>query len=178
MKSQLPVAFKPTELLSLPIDLPPVKQKKKDRSALKAAASFARFGVQVLRIKAETLAALGKVAEAAGIRQIGHGKIMVAADNAEQAIGMLGACVEKLSQKEGEPDHRLMIDIMRLMREFNDQMIHTAKVHLEVDRKTPALPTGTNITMPFPAGAPVMIAVGKQPSPEQAESVEDEGTTT
>lgn len=164
MKSELPVKFEPAELLKLPIELPPeppAKKNKKHKTAMADVAAFARFGVQVLRIKAQTLAALGKVAEEAGIRQIGHGKILLASDNAEQAIQTLGAFVEELKSKPGGADHKTIVELMRLVQSFNGQLIQTAQAHLQLDKHPANGTTEARITMPFPSGSPVMIAVGK-----------------
>src|SRR5262245_34445578 len=116
--AQLPIKFQPAEMVNLPIELPPVKKTKKDRSELRAAAAFAKFGVLSLRVKTETLAALGTVAEKAGIKEIGHGKIILASDNAEKAVWALNDFVDKLTKDPAAIDHRLVMDLMRLMREF------------------------------------------------------------
>lgn len=175
MKSELPVKFQANEQLAVPIILPPVpaKKRKKASAAMVEAAAFARFGVHSLRVKAETLAALGKTAEAAGIKQIGHGRIIVAADNAEGAIRTLGAFVEDLVTKGDQVDHKLVLEIMRMVREFNDQLIKTAEAHLEVDKQLGSGHSAGATTMAFPSGAPVMIAVGKTQG-----AVEDGGAGT
>ncbi len=175
MKSELPVKFQSADLMSVPIVLPPVpvKKRKKNKEALIEAAAFARFGVHSLRVKAETLAALGKVAEAAGIKQIGHGRIILAADNAEGALRTLGAFVDDLVKKGENTDHKLIVEIMRMVHAFNEQLIKTAEAHLTVDKQPSSGTSGQNMTMAFPSGSPVVIAVGQKQG-----AVEDGGTGT
>lgn len=166
MKSEtLPVKFEPPQLEPVPIELsgapkPPTRKLKK---AMAEAQAFARYGVQVIRVKARVLAALGKEAEACGIKQIGHGKILLASDYAEVAIAKLGGIVDKLLKVQPSPDHELILEIMRLQREFNAQLIKTAEAHFDADKQPSSGPTMTGITIPYPPGAPVMVGVGKPP---------------
>jgi len=159
--AKLPVTFDPPE--DLPVELKTaVKAPVKTKKAVNQALTFARFGVQVLRVKARALAALGKEAENSGIKQIGHGKILVASDNAETAIARLGIIVDKMLKDKSNVDYETILEIMRLQKEFNSQLIKAAEAHFNADKlpAPPGMPNG-GITMPFPAGAPVMIGVGK-----------------
>lgn len=166
MKSEIEVKFEAPTLMDVPVELKadPKKPKQKDRRAMADAAAFVKFGVQVIRVKARVLAALGKEAEQCGIKQIGHGKILLASDNAELAISKLGQIVDKL-MKEPAPDYSIVVEIMGLQREFNAQLIRSAEAHFSADKQPFIIPpSGTGgITVPYPAGAPVMIAVGKSP---------------
>lgn len=165
--SDLPVTFQFQPLEDLEIVKATPKAKKKANAALAEAQIFAKFGVHALRVKARVLAALGKEADEAGIRHIGHGKIIVASDNAESAIKKLGdIAVDVLSTPQSEespaPDYKLVLDIMRLQKEFNQQIINTAQVHLEGSRPDPKEKEGNSLSVPYPSGSPVMIAIGKQ----------------
>jgi hypothetical protein len=168
MKSELPVTFEPPKLEELPIELKavasPKKPKPKDRKAMAEAQAFAKFGVQVLRVKARVLAALGREAEQCGIKQIGHGKILLASDNAEAAISKLGGIIDGLLAQEPGPDYELVLEVMQLQKEFNGQLIKTAEAHFNADKQPMAPPMNNNINIPYPAGTAVMIGVGKVPS--------------
>lgn len=165
MKSEkLQVSFDPGAAMALPIQLPqklPAKKKKKHAAQMVEAAAFAKFGVQVLRVKAATLAALGKQAEAAGIRSISHGRILLAADNAEQAVATLGAIVEDMVKSDVEPKHAVLLDLMRCMHAFNAQILATAQAHLLVDKQVLPGTTEAKLTLAYPSGSPVMVAMGK-----------------
>lgn len=160
MRSDLPIVFDPDKVDELPIKLSGPRRRKYNEAA-KEAAVFARYGSTVLRLKAQTLAALGKAAEQAGIKQIGHGRVMVASENAEQAIATLGAFVQELVKAKPCPDHTVILDIMRLVREFNHQLIVTAQMHISADKQTLMEPTARTNSLP-PPGATVMIAIGKE----------------
>jgi len=167
VKSEIAVTFEAPKLEELPVELKsgaPDKPKPKDRKAISEAQAFAKFGVQVLRVKSRVLAALGKEAQDYGIKQIGHGKILVASDNAEAAIARLGIIVDKMLKDKSNVDYETILEIMRLQKEFNSQLIKAAEAHFNADKlHVPnGMPNG-GLTMPFPAGAPVMIGVGKAP---------------
>lgn len=138
---------------------------KKQRKAMAEAQAFAKFGVHALRVKTSVLAALGKEAEDAGIKHLGSGKVIVASGHAEEAIAKLGQMVEKLNGEE-KPNFALIVDLMRLQKDFNHQLIATAQVHLNMARAVTQVDQGSQITVPFPAGAPLMIAVGNKPTPQ------------
>lgn len=139
--------------------LEPPKPTPKQKKQMKEAAAFAKFGVHSLRVKTEVLAALGAEAETAGIKHLGHGKVIVASGNAEEAITFLAKVAEKLAGQE-KPDFALVVDVLRLLKEFNAQLISTAQVHLNMAKGiAPQEPAGA--MMSFPAGSPLMIAVGK-----------------
>lgn len=150
MKSELP-------LVRQRIRTPSTKPQKYSEAAAEVAA-FARYGAQVLRIKTKTLAAIGQAAEQAGIKQIGHGRIVVASENAEKAIETLGALAQDLIKSQPVSDPALILDILRLVREFNAQLIHTAQVHLSADKQSTMEPTGRLTSLPQPR-ATVMIAI-------------------
>lgn len=168
MKSELPVKFETPVLIDLPVELKAEakKPKPKDKKAMANAQAFAKFGVQVLRVKSRTLAALGREAQQCGIKQIGHGKILMASDNAEMAIAALGEMVDKLMKAapgtQAAPDYGLILEVMQLQKEFNNQLIKTAEAHFNADKQQivvqPSPPNG--VMVPYPQGSAVMVAVG------------------
>ena len=135
----------------------PAEAKQKYNKSMQTVAAFAKFGVHVLRIKSETLAALGKSAEAAGIHSLGHGKVIVVSDHAETAMQHLDGRIENLVTA-AEPDDKLILEMLRLKKEFNDQLLRTAQAHFNADK--PSESNGKTMTLP-PPGTTVMIAVGK-----------------
>ena len=156
--------FKPPELDDIPVEFqkqPAKHPKKKEKLAIANAQAFAQFGVQVLRVKARVLAALGKEAEQCGIKQIGHGKILLASDNAEAAINTLGGIVEKLLTAAPTPDYAMVVEIMRLQKEFNGQLILTAQSHFAIDKQPSNGLAANSVTVAYPSGSPVMVGIGK-----------------
>lgn len=148
-------------ITELPVELNaagPKKPKAKVRRAMNEAAAFAKFGVHVLRVKAKVLASLGKEAEIAGIKHITHGRIIVAADNAETAIAKVGEIVDKILKAEA-PDYDLIANLMRLQKELNAQLLKTAEAHFSVDKQPPPpVPPANGVTVAYPPGTAVMVA--------------------
>ena len=142
----------------MPVKVPD-KPTKRQRKAMVEAQAFAKFGIHVLRVKAKVLAELGKEADDGGIKHLGNGQVIVASGYAEDAIGRLGGVVDKLASEE-KPNFELIVEVMRLQKEFNQQLITTAQIHLNIAKSIPS-ETQHQILHSFPAGAPVMIAVGK-----------------
>ena len=140
----------------------PKKPTQKQKKALSEALAFQKFGIHALRVKTSVLSALGKDAEQYGIKHLGHGKVIVASGNAEEAIARLGNIVDKLAAVE-EPNFPLIVDIMTLQREWNAQLISTAQIHLNAV-KAATVESPHQMTHTFPAGSPIMIAVGKSQS--------------
>lgn len=135
-----------------------IKPTAKNRKAMAEARAFEKFGVHSLRVKSRVLAALGKDADLCGIKHMGHGKIILASNNAEEAIARLGKLADKM-MKEKTPEYATILDIMRLQKEFNAQVIKTAEAHFDAD-KQPIInlpPPGGGMSV-FPAGSAVMIA--------------------
>jgi len=159
MSDKLPVKFEVQDLEALPIKLisPPKGYKKAANRALAEAQAFAKFGIHALRVKSKVLAMLGKEANDAGIKHLGHGKVIVASNNAEEAINKIGEMITRESEQE-KPNFELIVELLRLQKEFNTQLIMTAQVHLNVAKAAPDdSGSGPQLTVPLPAGQPVMI---------------------
>jgi len=159
MKSELPVKFELQPIEEIPVVEIPKKAKKKMTAEMIEAQTFAKFGVHSLRIKSTTLAALGKEADEAGIKHICHGRIIVAAGNAESAVTKLNQIIDDLLTRD-PVDHGLVMDVMRMLKDLNAQVIHTARVQMAAEKQQEP-ETGGKITLPFPSGSPIMIGVGK-----------------
>lgn len=159
-QKKLPVKFELRPIDDIPVVQIPKKAKKKMTAAMVEAQTFAKFGVHSLRVRSNVLAALGKEADTAGIKYISHGRIIVAAEQAESAVAKLNEVATGLLESE-EPNYELLLDVMRVLRELNAQVIQTAHVQMHADKHNDSQDTG-KITVPYPSGQPVMIAVGKQ----------------
>lgn len=165
VKSELPTKLDLATIEASPLKLS-AKEKKKHKKQLTTAMMFAKYGLSVLKVKASTLAALGNAATDAGIKAIGHGKVMVASEHSEQAIARVNELIDELQQSDKSNKHELIIDLMKLLREFNGQLLHTAQVHFNADKQLTAPPGGPHLTMPFPAGQALLVA----PMPQKAEA--------
>lgn len=158
VKSDLPVKYEEQGVDKMSVNVP-AKVKKRQKRQLDETLMFAKYGMKVMRLKASTLAALGLSAEDAGIRAIGHGKVIVASEHSEMAIGKLIDLIEEAQQSTAADKHDRIISLMRLLREFNEQLLHTAQLHLDADKRVSIEPAKPGqVTMAFPAGQPLLVA--------------------
>ena len=142
----------------VPLDYDPgehtdVAVRNKYKSALSQARSFEQFGKRILKIKMKTLAALGEEAQALGIKKIGHGKILVASENAEEAIYKLDELIDN------ETDPEIRAQLMQLRLGYNKLLLETGQAHIEAEKQALALNKSTTLTIPFSQGKPMIVAV-------------------
>jgi hypothetical protein len=135
------------------------KTKRRYNRALAEAKALAQFGIKTYRIKARTQAALGDVAQKLGAKKLGHGKIMVASENAEEVISRIQDYIEELRASDPPCDPKVIIDLMHLLRDFNKQLLETGQSHIDADRATAGLVETANLNIPFPAGTPMVVAI-------------------
>ena len=141
----------------------PVKPTKRQKKAMAEAAAFAKFGVHPLKLKASTIQALGKELDEAGMKHLGNGRVVVASAVAEGFIERFSQMMDKLACSE-DPDYEKIIEMGRLAREFNQQLLQSGEIHLRVAKAgLPVDPSSSSVA--FPAGTPLMIAVGATPKP-------------
>lgn len=158
VKSELPVKFDPDQADKLVLNVPS-KLKKRHKQATNEALMFAKYGLKVMRIKAATLAALGKSVEDAGVRSIGHGKVMVTSEASETAISKLMDMIDEAQSSNSTDKHEKILELMRLLKEFNGQLLQTAQLFLDSDKPLVSGPMkGAGVTMAFPAGQPLLVA--------------------
>lgn len=158
VKLELPSKFDVASVEATPIKLP-AKAKKRYSKDLNSAMLFAKYGLKILKIKASTLAELGTAVEESGVQAIGHGKVMLVSEHSEMAISRVNELIEEIQLSDKPNKHELIIDLMRLLREFNSQLLETAQVHFDANKELAGNNNKTpQLTMPFPAGQPLLIS--------------------
>lgn len=178
-EAKVPVAFSEPAPVAVSIKPDAAKLKKKYNASMAEARAFAKFGAQVIKIKSKALAELGGMVEEMGVKKIGHGKILLASDNAETAISKLDDIVEQMVNDGLEKNQDLIVTLMRLKKEFNRQLIETGNAHIDAEKspqqQTPQHP-GPQLA--FPAGTPMVVAIGKQPNQNQTQDKVADNTLT
>lgn len=139
--------------------------KAKYKQSLAQARLYEQFGSRVLRLKAKTQAALGKDVEELGVKRIGHGKILMASDFAEEAIARISLVIMQLQQRDPPCDPDILVDLMQLQRDFNKQLLETGQAHIDAEKMVPAQIDNSINLRTFPAGTPMVVAItkGKEP---------------
>lgn len=161
---KLAVTFRPPEE-RVAITVRPSKRHNKE---LAKAKTFAKFGVETIRIRTKALSELGELVHELGIKQVGHGKILLASNHAEAAIDKVDELVEKELKSDKLLCHERVIALLELKEKFNKQLMASGAAHIAATKQTMMVApvTGTNIA--FPAGTPLMVAVGNQPPANEA----------
>lgn len=152
---QLPVNFDTGEATDVYIQ----RKYKRDLSRAKA---MEQFGQKVMRIKMKALAAMGDSAEKLGIKKIGHGKILIAGDTAEEAISRIDELIEQHQEDGGT-----VVSLMEIRLGYTRLMLDSGKAHIDAEKQVTAINKTANITIPFPAGNPMVVAV------KQTNAIED-----
>lgn len=156
--SNLPAVVEQENVERMPVRITPERRKEYNKRVNEAAA-FAKFGVKAIRIKNQTLAKLGAHAEAVGIKKVGHGKVIVASENAEEVIARLGALAQELMEKDAVANAGEIREICALQRVFNQQLIDCGQVHINADKLPSTETAGKAVSIPYPAGGSVVVAV-------------------
>lgn len=146
---------KPAEL-----KLDPLKRKKYTK-ALREVNAFAVLGSKVLRIKAEALASIGDCIQKMGVKKIGHGKILVASEHAEESLDQLDGIINQEMEKGDKCDVDRIIALMQLKKEFNRQILESGHAHIAADRQPAPAPPAGGPQMAFPPGTPVAVMIGQ-----------------
>lgn len=123
---------------------------------------YKKYGSKVLRIKLDTLTQIGEYATRVGLKKIGHGKIILAGETAEERIQELNELVIKLTKDGVPPDSKVLIELLKLQKEYAQMLFEIGKEHLAADRAPAPLPDSPHgISIPFPPGTPMVVAVGQ-----------------
>jgi len=179
MSEQIPTEFNSDTKVSVPI-IPDLatqrRQRRQERKAMRAAEAnqFQKFGMGLMKVKIKNLAALGLDIDKLGIKHVGHGKIAVSGDNAQNCIEDLIDIVHELRSRNPPADPAIIIEAMALLKGFNEQVMESGKSHINATKQVEQGNTGSTLTIPFPAGAPMVIGLSSQ-KPLQVEGDTSQG---
>lgn len=154
-----------TELIPInPSELEQAKQRRRQvlKDQIDQARVFERLGSKVIKVRLKTYQALGLEVEKLGVKQVGHGKIAVSGDEAHVMASVLVDLVHQLKQKEPEKHAELIIEAAKEFRALNQQVMDSGKAHIEADKQANPDSKGQTLTIPFPAGTPIMVGVPQQ----------------
>jgi hypothetical protein len=144
------------------------KQKRMERIA--EVRAHEQLGQRILKFKAKKFGAIGDyVVSKLGVKQVGHGTIVSASENADMYIQRCDALVKELMIRNPPCDPEAIVALMQLARDFNRQLLDSGEAHVRVDRQIAGETKGQEMAFPFPPGTPMMIAVNqppRQPAPQ------------
>ena len=107
-------------------------------------------------IKLRALAGLGKAARSR-VRFIGHGRLLVAGDTAQQAIAVLGGAVQRLLDPDPVANVRQVIELMRLQKSFNRALIDIGVAEIRAANEPVSEEPTSDAVKPFPCGQPLLL---------------------
>lgn len=176
MSEEIAVTYHAGQPEDLPVQLDDrALRLQRSRARVAEARAYEQLGQRVLKFKARKFGQVGEyIVTTLGVKKVGHGTIISASENADQAIQRCDALVQELLAKDPPCDPDVIVALMQLKRDFNQQLLDSGEAHLRIDRQPASAPEGNNLSIPFPAGQPMMIAIGKQ-QPPPAPVVESDG---
>lgn len=174
----MPVAFNPGPTEDLPVALDArALARQRSRARIAEARAYEQLGQRVLKFKAKKFGVVGEyIVTNLGVKKVGHGTIISASEYADQSIQRCDALVQELLAKDPPCDPDVIVALMTLKKDFNQQLLDSGEAHLRIDRQPTVGPESNTLSVPFPAGTPMLIAVGKQPPPPAPVVESDEPT--
>jgi len=163
-KVQVPVTFEAQDVIPISV------KADKMKSRLEEAKMLSKLGASIVRVKNKSMAVIGKHMEELGIKQIGHGRIAIAGDNAEVAVAKIGAYVDHLMAQPNVSPEVIAI-WMELQKDFNRQIMDSGEMHIKASAVAESDGNNKSISLPFPAGSQVAVAIGP-PIVEQVKQIE------
>jgi len=130
---------------------------KKLKEDLEDAKIFESLGAKVIKIRSKALKAIGANVEELGVQQIGQGRIVVGAENAERAFAKCGELIEKSIEATSGLPTPTALELLHLQREFNQQIIDCGEKQIDSCRQRDNKPTGQKPVFTFPPGKTAVI---------------------
>lgn len=147
------------------------KAKKRAAAAARAKervenrAAYEKLGIQVLRLKRDTYRLLKKEIEDLGIKTIGHCDIIIGKEKAEDVIYKLDAIAQEWDESGEVVDPQVRVALQSLKLDCIKVLVDCGAKHLMAERQPSGDPSKGNIQLPFEAGMPVAVMIGKKPDP-------------
>lgn len=140
------------------------RKRRLERKSIKAAEAreFQKFGMGVMRANIRELTELGMDIEKHGIKNLGHGKIALAGDNAQGCISDLLDIVHEMRSNNPPAEPKAIIAAMALLKGFNEQLMDSGRSHIAATKQVEQGNLNSTLTIPFPAGTPMVIGVSTQ----------------
>jgi len=142
------------------------RRRKQLREEAEEARLFETLGSKVMRVKLRTLKALGDQADSLGLQHIGHGRLVVAAENAERIFTRCGDLAEQIVQGKYPADPSVLLALLELQRDFNKQIIETGEAHLKGIRQPESKPSAGDQYVVFPPGNQMVAVINPPKAPE------------
>lgn len=126
-----------------------------------------QLGQKVIKVKTRVLQRLGEHLEHCGARIVGHGRIVLAGNNADDAFVRCGEYIDKLIAASNPLNGDVIVELFKLQGVFNKQILESGEAHLKADRSLEAHNTGGQMKQAFPAGGTLVVVQSAPQQPSQ-----------
>jgi hypothetical protein len=166
----VPIQFDPgqEEAVDVQVDAATkLKEQRKQiaRDRIAEARTRDALGQKILRYKLKTYELLKPHIDRIGGKTIGHCRIMMVGEKAEEAIAELDAIAEELRESKAPPSPETRIALMQLKRDCLRLMLDSGESHISAERQASDVRQPVSPMLPFPPGT--AIYVGPTPSAPQ-----------
>jgi len=111
-----------------------------------------RLGARVVRIRSRPSNAVSGEGTRVWRRNLGHGQLFVTGGVALQAILQLSVPIEELLRRDPLSDPKEIIELLRLQKDFNHQLLESGKAQLRASsEQAGVLPTPSCSSLPLKA---------------------------
>jgi len=179
VQQAIAIAFHPAPATAVAVTKSPIQRlreagrarrqrtKLRLQDRLAEAKMYEKLGSKVLRIGVKGAHAIGDRASGMGIKVLGHGRIVISGENAQQAIDECDNMIAELKSAEPPIDTDRIITLMELKLSFNAQLMATGKAHIDADKQAVMAPQDNRPGIPFPPGGSMTIMVESPPAQQQ-----------
>lgn len=155
----LPVGFNEEE--SSEVAVLPDKKALKKAETLEIAKVHQQFNLKRMKVRTRLLASVGAEISRLGVKDVGHGWVQVGGENADEYVRNTEDLIQELLQRQPPVDAKVIAHLRELQLRFNKQILETGKIHLEAAKEASGT-RSNDMRIAFPAGQPVVVAVGTQ----------------
>jgi len=113
----------------------------------------------VVKVKARAYHSIGAHADSLGLRMIGHGRILVAGENAERAFQACMGLIESHATSGKVGADEKIAHLLEVLGMFNKQILESGEAHLRADRQPVSGTPKNTLNMAFPPGKSVAVVV-------------------
>ena len=146
------------------------KKALKKAEALEIAKVHQEFNLKRMKVKTRLLASVGVEIEHLGVKAVGHGWVQCGGEYADECLRNTEEVIQKLLKRDPPVNPEVIAHLREVQLKFNKQILETGKIHLEAAKEAGGT-RSNDMRIAFPAGQPVVVAVGTQKVPSVNDKV-------
>lgn len=124
-----------------------------------------QLGQKVIKVKTRVLQRVGEHLQRCGVRQVGHGRVVLAGNNAEESFVRCGEYIENLIASGNPLAAETIVELFKIQGTFNSQILASGEAHIKADRLPEHIPSEGHARQAFPPGGAVIDVHPPQQKP-------------